>query len=182
MSNVTEKELKVIEAIDEDPQSTQRSISDKSGVSLGLTNVLINRLVKKGYLKVKRFNPRNIKYILTPRGMKEKTKKTYRFMKRSFKVIGKLKQKIAGYAAGKYEKGCRKFIILGTGELAEITEIVLKSLDLEDSEILSVETLEEDIEEGVIFNTDSDKLEVKNDNVLNLWDKAEELYGSRYEL
>ena len=182
MSNITTKELKIIECLIQNSDISQRDISTDIGVSLGLTNILINRLIKKGYLKAKYFNARKIKYFITPRGVKEKTRKTYQFMKRSLTVISSLKDIVTDFAVKKYGEGKRNFLIKGTGELSDITELVLKSLKLEDIKIKKMVSLTSNNgKDIVVFSTLSGISIGEKNNELNIWQVAEKLYGSSYE-
>ncbi len=78
-SGIGERELKIIEEISREKNLTQRKISHKLGLSLGMTNLVLKRLANKGYIKVKGLNRRKVQYILTPKGFAEKTKKSYRY-------------------------------------------------------------------------------------------------------
>ena len=78
-SIIGERELKIIEEISQDKNLTQRKISHRLGLSLGMTNIILKRLVSKGYIKVKGLDRRKVQYILTPKGFTEKTKKSYRY-------------------------------------------------------------------------------------------------------
>ncbi len=72
---ISERELRIIEEISRDRNLTQRKISHRLGLSLGMTNLILKRLVNKGYVKVRGLNRRKVQYILTPTGFAEKTKK-----------------------------------------------------------------------------------------------------------
>jgi EPS-associated MarR family transcriptional regulator len=79
--------LSILAEVDKNPEITQREISSLVNISLGKTNYLLNSLVDKGLLKIKSFSKnvgkfRKIKYILTPKGMQEKLKITYYFLKK----------------------------------------------------------------------------------------------------
>jgi DNA-binding MarR family transcriptional regulator len=78
-SIIGERELRIIEEISQNQNLTQRKISHKLGLSLGMTNIILKRLASKGYIKVKGLNRRKVQYILTPKGFAEKTKKSYRY-------------------------------------------------------------------------------------------------------
>jgi len=176
---ISTKEYKVVDAISRNPQSSQRDISNDVGLSLGLTNILITRLAKKGYLKAKKINARRIRYIITPKGIKEQTKKTYKFMKRSLKVVSKIKKKIENFAIEMYGDGLKKFIIIGNGELSDITEIILKAMQLRGVSI-EKKLNYNGTNKAAIFNTTSDK--IKGSNVIDILNEAGKLYGSSYEL
>ena len=74
--------LKMLEA---DPQASQRRIADELGISLGRVNYCLNALIKKGLVKVNNFrksgNKRAYLYLLTPRGIEERTRVTGRFLR-----------------------------------------------------------------------------------------------------
>ena len=179
MTDITTKELKVIDSISRNSKSSQRDIAQDVDLSLGLTNILINRLIKKGYLKASRLNAKKVKYIITPKGIKEKAKKSYNFMKRSLSVISDLKKQITDFALKQYESGKRDFVIIGDGELSGITELVLGALNLEGVKIVKKKDLKE-TNGGVVFNTSEHIVKSGNGNI-NIWKEAEKLYGSKYE-
>ncbi len=181
MSNINSKELKVIDSISRNSDSSQRDIAKDVGLSLGLTNILINRLIKEGYLKVRHLNTRKVRYIITPRGLKEKAKKSYKFMRRSFSVINRLKEIIIEFALNEYKKGNKEFTVLGDGELSDITELVLSALNYEDLVILRKDNKEELTDNTVVFNTLRNG-DVSYSKQINIWSEAEKLYGRNYEI
>src|SRR5690348_14940283 len=89
-----ENELQILNKIECKENMTQRDIAKSTGMSLGNVNLLIKRLVKKGLLKIERINPRTIRYILTPQGLKERTEATYRYVVESLRFMHEVNQKI----------------------------------------------------------------------------------------
>src|SRR5439155_1276391 len=80
-----ERELEILTAIAEGDSTTQRALAARLGVALGLTNLYLKRLVKKGYIKVVEFPRRpaarkRLRYLLTGRGIAEKSRLTYDHM------------------------------------------------------------------------------------------------------
>ena len=93
-SKITEDELKIMQLIEDDANTSQRKISKKLGLSLGKINYCILSLIDIGYVKVKNFSSSNKKiyylYLLTPEGIKEKTKITKNFLeqkKREYDIL-----------------------------------------------------------------------------------------------
>ncbi|RLJ01479.1 MAG: MarR family EPS-associated transcriptional regulator [Candidatus Aenigmatarchaeota archaeon] len=87
----------LLSELSKSPDATQRQLSSKLNISLGKTNYLLRKLIKKGLIKVKNFSHRpgkikKIKYILTPEGFKEKIRLTYHFLKRAEAEYNYLKQ------------------------------------------------------------------------------------------
>ena len=88
----------VLRKIKSKPQSTQRELANELGFSLGKLNYCLNALKVKGLIKIRNFgkNPNKINYIyvLTPKGIAEKTKLTINFMKRKMKEYDELKKEL----------------------------------------------------------------------------------------
>ena len=88
----------VLRKINSKPESTQRELAEELGFSLGKLNYCLKALKDKGLVKIQNFekNPNKINYIyvLTPRGIAEKTKLTLNFMKRKMKEYDELKSEI----------------------------------------------------------------------------------------
>ncbi len=90
--------LKLLREIKKSPALTQRELSSRLGISLGKVNFLLNALIRKGFVKAHNFkNSHNKKaylYILTPHGLEEKAKVTYRFLKRKMEEYERLESEI----------------------------------------------------------------------------------------
>jgi len=88
----------VLRKIGNKPKSTQRELAEELGFSLGKLNYCLRALKTKGLVKMKNFeqNPNKINYIyvLTPRGIAEKTKLTLNFMKRKMSEYDELKKEL----------------------------------------------------------------------------------------
>lgn len=88
----------VMRLLQENPTITQRELADKLGISLGGTNYCLKALVEKGWIKVQNFsrsaNKLSYAYLLTSKGVKEKTSLTSRFLKRKMKEYEDLRTEI----------------------------------------------------------------------------------------
>ncbi|MDA3792360.1 MAG: winged helix-turn-helix transcriptional regulator [Elusimicrobia bacterium] len=199
MTDISKKELRVIDVLagqkagqkSGQEEISQRDIAGRTGMSLGLANILINRLIKKGYVKAKKLSARKIIYIVTPKGFKQKARRSYRFMKKNLSVILKLKEAIAEEAEKKHKLGKRIFIVTGNSELADITEMVLRSQELKDSVIKREYEGFKANKDTAVFDS-SDKRADKNKGkstgaylkagaYVDIRQKAQELYGGEYE-
>src|SRR5438045_8500450 len=85
------RNLQALEAIAEDAQITQRTLAGKLGMALGLTNIYLRRLVRKGYVKCVNVQSNRLRYLLTPTGIAEKTRLTYEFMEYSLFLYGQVR-------------------------------------------------------------------------------------------
>ena len=90
--------LDLLRKLESNPEYTQRELSKEMGVSLGKVNYCIRKLTEKGLIKITNFkqNPNKVGYvyILTPRGIEEKTKLTFSFLKRKMTEYEILKKEI----------------------------------------------------------------------------------------
>ena len=88
----------VLRKIQQKPESSQRELAEDLGFSLGKLNYCLKALKVKGLVKIKNFkkNPNKINYIyvLTPKGVSEKTQLTLNFMKRKMKEYDELKREV----------------------------------------------------------------------------------------
>ena len=88
----------VLRKIQQKPESSQRELAEELGFSLGKLNYCLKALKFKGLVKIENFkkNPNKINYIyvLTPKGISEKTKLTINFMKRQMKEYDELKKEL----------------------------------------------------------------------------------------
>lgn len=93
-----ENDFKVLRAIDNQPNKSQRQLADEIGFSLGKLNYCLNALKEKGLIKIKNFknNPSKLGYVylITPKGIKEKTKLTINFMKIKMNEYDELKREL----------------------------------------------------------------------------------------
>ncbi len=90
--------FRVMGILQENPNLTQRELADKLGLSLGGLNYCLRALIDKGFVKMQNFNKAQNKlkfvYLLTPRGIKEKSALTYRFLERKMQEYETLKAEI----------------------------------------------------------------------------------------
>ena len=125
-----ENELLILEIIENNASVTQREISKKSGLSLGMVNLLLKKFVKKGLVKLERLDGKSFRYILTPEGFKEKSKKTIDYIKRYYNKTLIIKQNIERVIRT-YGRN-RTYILFGQDkEMKEIIEGILKELKVD---------------------------------------------------
>ena len=96
--NDDQDHFNVLRSIQNKPDSSQRELADDLGFSLGKFNYCLQKLKEHGLIKVKRFKNSNNKfdymYVLTPRGMKARTKLTLDYMNQKMKEYDELKKEL----------------------------------------------------------------------------------------
>ena len=128
---VNENELKIIEEITKERNLTQRELSKRTNLSLGSVNIILKRLIKRGVVKTKSLNPKKVEYLITPKGFSEKAKKSYNYVLKTVNLVRLIREEIAKIVLEEYNKGQKKFVVLGNDDLADIIELALKGFDYE---------------------------------------------------
>lgn len=129
-SQLTEKEIDIIEEIHKNPKINQRTLAQNVGLSLGLTNLIIKKLVKTGYIKIKQLNKRKIQYLLTPKGFAEKTKKTYNYILKTTNYFFYIYEKLRQLITNAIKNGKVNFYILADEEIYNLFDLVFKTLNV----------------------------------------------------
>ena len=123
MDNNDIRTLKILEEIDKDHVPSQRDLANELNISLGLVNSFIKRLANKGYFKIINIQRNRVKYLLTPKGVAEKTRLTYEFIKLSYQFYNGAREKLRSLYHKLESEGCYQLVFYGAGELAEIAYI-----------------------------------------------------------
>ena len=91
-------EFNTLRQVKNEPESSQRKLAKDLGFSLGKLNYCLHALKAKGLIKLKNFkkskNKIGYSYVLTPKGISEKTKLTLNFMKNKMKEYDQLKKEL----------------------------------------------------------------------------------------
>lgn len=147
-----EREFELVNIIGGDLGANQRDLSRQMSLSLGMTNMLVRRLVSKGFIRISQLNKRKVQYILTPKGFAEKMRKSVKYTFKTIASIGLIKERIKKIIVDLYqEEGHRLFTVLGKSDFALLIEMVFRDLEINDCKIVYIdEMVQEKIEEGVL--------------------------------
>tara|TARA_B100000530_G_C15785434_1_gene419343 strand:+ start:124 stop:429 length:306 start_codon:yes stop_codon:yes gene_type:complete len=91
--------FEILRKIHKKPNFSQRELAEELGFSLGKLNYCLKALQKKGLVKFKNFQKKTnkinyLQYVITPKGIVERTKLTINFMKRKMKEYDELKKEL----------------------------------------------------------------------------------------
>lgn len=96
--NITEDHVDLMHIIEQDAFASQRELARNAGLSIGKVNYCLKTLINVGFIKLVRFKNSNNKkgyiYILTPKGIKEKSRITKNFLSKKKLEYEKLKSYI----------------------------------------------------------------------------------------
>jgi DNA-binding MarR family transcriptional regulator len=124
------RDLQLLEEIEQNPKVSQRELSHKYGIALGVTNACIKRMVRKGLIRLKGFPPRRIAYYVTPRGFSEKAKLTLHFLSYNIRHYTEMKKQIEKKLLDMQNKGVKRFTFYGISDEMEVAYITLQGLDM----------------------------------------------------
>tara|TARA_B000000557_G_scaffold253321_1_gene242315 strand:- start:388 stop:696 length:309 start_codon:yes stop_codon:yes gene_type:complete len=97
--NPKQDHFEVLRRLQKKPKASQRELAEDLGFSLGKLNYCIKALQRKGYVKLQNFKKKDnkikyLQYVITPRGIAERTKLTISFMKRKMREYDELKAEL----------------------------------------------------------------------------------------
>jgi DNA-binding MarR family transcriptional regulator len=131
MDSVSQRNLQILTEIAERPNVTQRGLAGNLGIALGLTNLYLKRLSRKGYVKITRIQPNRLRYLLTPQGILEKSRLTYEFASLSITLYKQTRGRLRDAIRPMILAGQKRFALYGTGEAAELTYLTLREMGVE---------------------------------------------------
>ena len=96
---INQEQFELLRKLNNKPNASQRELASDLDISVGKLNYVLNELKKKGFIKIKNFkshpNKTGYLYLLTPKGIAEKTKLTINFMRRKLEEYDELKKEIS---------------------------------------------------------------------------------------
>ena len=130
---------RILDAFESDQGVSQRSLARELGIALGLTNLLIKRLVRKGWVRVIHIKPNRVRYLITPAGIAEKSRMSRAYFEASVKFYrqtrDRIRQQFSALSTSWPNAGTsglpKRIVFYGAGEVAEIGYICLVDTDLQ---------------------------------------------------
>ena len=123
--------LRLMGEVDRNDNYTQRELSHRLNLSLGLVNTFLKRLVNKGYFKVKTMPRNRVKYFLTPEGLARKSKLTVEYLRYSVNFYRDIKSLLINKYREMEKNNVNSVLFYGAGEVAELAYLYLQLTDIE---------------------------------------------------
>ena len=131
MDSESRRDLQLLEVFEHESAITQRRLSARLGIALGLTNLYVKRLVRKGYVKCVTTSPKRLVYFVTPRGLAVKGRLTYEFMKYSLDFYRDVRRHLRENLLAAGVTGQQRVAVYGTGDVAELVYLLLKEMGID---------------------------------------------------
>src|SRR5438067_11146862 len=126
-----QRDLLLLRELDRDGGATQRTLAIKLGVALGLTNLYLKRLARKGYIKITTIPPHRIRYLLTPEGITEKSRLIHLHMQASLSNYRDIRTRLTERMSTLNGSHDQRIVIYGTTELAELAYLSLREMNMD---------------------------------------------------
>ncbi|MEK6582949.1 MAG: winged helix-turn-helix transcriptional regulator [Nitrospirota bacterium] len=127
----TYKSLLLLDEISKGTPQSQRDLSKKLNIALGLVNSYIKNLVSKGYITIRAIPSKRYVYYLTPTGFAEKTRLTYHHLQNFTNLYKEARRDFKELFSRLHKEGVRSVIFAGADESAEIAYLSLQEFDIE---------------------------------------------------
>jgi DNA-binding MarR family transcriptional regulator len=124
------RELNLLRELEKNPVISQRELSHKFGIALGVTNACLKRMARRGWIRITSLNHHRIGYFLTPKGFAEKAKLTLHLISWTVQHYSTLKDFIGERLLEMQNKGIERIVFYGVSDEMEVAFITLQGINL----------------------------------------------------
>jgi DNA-binding MarR family transcriptional regulator len=142
------RDLRLLEELEKNPIISQRELSHKFGIALGVTNACLRRMARKGLIQIRGFNHRKIGYYLTPKGFAEKAKLTLHLITYIVQHYSELKKIISQRLLEMQRNGLQRVVFYGVSDEMEVAYVTLQGVNLK---LVGIVEDDERIKPRIIF-------------------------------
>jgi DNA-binding MarR family transcriptional regulator len=125
------RSLQILDELSNNDALTQRDLSQRLGIALGLVNSYIKNLVAKGFITVRNIPSKRFAYYLTPKGFAEKSRLAYDLLQDSTRIYREAKNNYRQLFSELERAGVKRIVFAGADEVAEFAYITLQETGLE---------------------------------------------------
>lgn len=118
-----QRDLALLETIEQDPDVTQATLATQLGVAVGTINWHLKRLIEKGYVKIKRAERKKLRYIITPEGIALRARLTVDYIEQQFLLYRNTRQRVKEYLEQVRRAGHHAVRLIGEGDVADICRL-----------------------------------------------------------
>jgi ribosomal protein S25 len=124
------RELNLLQELEKNPVISQRELSHKFGIALGVTNACLKRMARRGWIRIMNLDHRRIGYYLTPQGISEKTKLSLHLISWTVRHYSMLKDIIGERLLEIQNKGIERIVFYGVSDEMEVAYITLQGVKI----------------------------------------------------
>lgn len=131
---LSEKHFQILDTLDSQEISSQRQLAESTGISLGQINYVLKQFLEKGMIKIGNFrkNPHKIgyTYLLTPKGIEQKSQLAAHFIMAKLKEYNNIREKLAKRLIDIENKSHSRIIFIGPEVVKEFVDSIIKERSL----------------------------------------------------
>src|SRR4030043_666500 len=124
------RDLRLLEELEKNPIVSQRELSHKFGIALGVTNACLKRMARRGWIRITSLDHHKIGYYLTPKGFTEKANLTIHLISWTVQHYSTLKEIIGRKLLEMENSGVKRIVFYGISDEMEIAYITLQGANL----------------------------------------------------
>jgi len=130
----------ILQSLENGDQISQRQLSSQLGINVASINFALKKLTKRGFVKMLGVNPRRMQYILTPKGIAEKTQLAYKFFDRNFHFYKAVRKDVEDKIGSIPFNDKKRVALYGVTDLMELAYLVIQDKELDLVAIFDDET------------------------------------------
>ena len=161
------RDLRLLEELERNPIVSQRELSHKFGIALGVTNACLKRMARKGLIRIRGLNHRKIGYHLTPKGFAEKAKLSFHLISYIVQHYAELKKIISQRLLEMQADGLQRIAFYGVSDEMEVAYVTLQGVNLK---LVGIVEDDEKMTSRIIFGYEIEPVsrvqELKPDGIL----------------
>lgn len=127
-----------------EPNANQRTLAQKSNISLGQMNAVLKRCAERGWIAIKNLNMKKVCYCLTPEGLEEISRRSSGYMKKSFEMMNEYAIKVADLIKKAKEDGKKKVKLVGQSNIKFVIEWSCEKFGIQFIELYDCDFIEQD--------------------------------------
>ncbi len=124
------RELNLLQELERNPVISQRELSHRFGIALGVTNACLKRMARRGWIRIANLNHHKIGYFLTPKGFAEKARLSLHLFSWTVQHYSTLKDLIGKRLLEMQNKGVERIVFYGVSDEMEIAYVTLQGVNL----------------------------------------------------
>lgn len=125
------RELNLLQELEKNPIISQRELSHKFGIALGVTNACLRRMARRGWIRIMSLDHRKIGYYLTPKGFAEKTKLSLHLISWTVQHYSVLKGIIGKKFLEMQNDGIERVVFYGVSDEMEVAYVTIQKTNME---------------------------------------------------
>ena len=124
------RELRLLEELERNPIISQRELSHKFNIALGVTNACLRTMVRKGWINIRGLSHRKMGYYLTTKGFAEKARLSLHMISYTIQHYSELKKRISQRLLEMEQDGFHRICFYGISDEMEVAYITLQGVNL----------------------------------------------------